>query len=203
MTQLLSGTIVIALLHALIPNHWLPLIAVARTEGWKNGSLLKIALFSAIAHVAGTVLLGILLGKLSNALATQLESYVHWFGAIVLVAFGIYYLLSKHRHLSYGNTVNENKTSQLRWAFFFSTMMFFSPCLEVQSLFISAGVYGMRSTLIMAAFYSIISVTGIVLLALFTFRGIKLIDTHLIEQYEKQITGIVLVAVGVLTFFIH
>lgn len=203
MTQLLSGTIVIALLHALIPNHWLPLIAVAKAEGWGNGSLLRIALFSAIAHVVGTVLLGILLGKLSNELAAEFESYVHWFGAVVLILFGIYYLLSKHRHLSYGNTVTETKNSQLRWTFLFSSMMFFSPCLEVQSLFISAGVYGLNATLLMAAFYAIISITGIVLLALLTFRGIKLIDTHFLEHYEKQITGSVLVAVGVLTFFIH
>lgn len=203
MAQLLSGTILIALVHALIPNHWLPLVAVAKAEGWKNKSLLKIALLSAIAHVVGTVLLGILLGKLSSELAEQFETYVHWFGSIALVLFGVYYFFSRHKHLSYDRVVHEAKNSQLRWTFLFSTMMFFSPCLEVQSLFISSGVYGMQYTLLMAGVYSLISITGIVLLVVLSYRGIKLIDTHFLEHYEKQITGTILIAVGVLTFFIH
>ncbi|GAA4341018.1 hypothetical protein GCM10023184_39130 [Flaviaesturariibacter amylovorans] len=81
--------------------------------------------------------------------------------------------------------------------------MFFSPCLEVQSLFISAGVYGMNNTLLMAAFYGVISVSGIMLLVFLTFRGVRLIDMHILERFEKQITGSVLVIVGILTFFIH
>ena len=203
MAQLLSGTILIALIHALIPNHWLPLVAVAKAEGWNNKVLLKTALLSSLAHVVGTVLLGILLGKLSNELASQFETYVHWFGSIILILFGMYYFFSKHKHQAYEKGIGEIKNSQLRWTVLFSTMMFFSPCLEVQSLFISAGVYGMNYTLVMAAVYSSISITGIVLLVLLTYRGIKLIDTKILEHYEKQITGSVLAAVGVLSFFIH
>lgn len=203
MTQLLSGTILIALLHALIPNHWLPLVAVAKAEGWKNGSLLKVAFFSSIAHVLGTVLLGILLGKFSNEIAVRFETYVHWFGSVILILFGGYYFFSRHKHLAYESPVKHKKNSQLQWTFLFTTMMFFSPCLEVQSLFISAGVYGMNYTLLMAGVYSLISITGIVILVILTFRGIKLMDIHYLENYEKQITGTVLVAVGVLTFFIH
>lgn len=203
MTQLLSGTILIALVHALIPNHWLPLIAAAKAEGWKNNVLLKTALFSSIAHVAGTVLLGILLGRLSNELAAQFESYVHWFGSIVLMLFGMYYFFSKHNYVAHQKTDKEIKNTQLRWTVLFSTMMFFSPCLEVQSLFISAGIYGMDYILTIAGAYSFISIGGIVLLVVLTYKGIKVIDTHYLEHYEKQITGSVLVAVGVLTFFIH
>lgn len=203
MTQLLSATILIALVHALIPNHWLPLVAVAKAEGWKNNVLLKAAMLSSISHVVGTVLLGILLGRLSHELAKQFETYVHWFGSVVLVLFGVYYFFSKHKHVTYQKSVTKIKNSQLRWTFLFSTMMFFSPCLEVQSLFISAGIYGMDYTLLMAGAYSLISITGIVLLVMLTYRGVKLIDTHFLEQFEKQITGSVLLAVGVLSFFIH
>lgn len=203
MVEILTGTLVIALLHALIPNHWLPLVAVAKAEAWRTPGLLKTALFSSIAHVMGTVLLGVVLGKLSNELASKFENYVHWFGSLVLVLFGVYYFFSKHRHNSFNGSNGAVKRSQVRWIIFFSTIMFFSPCLEVQSLFISAGVYGMNYTLLMAAVYSVISVTGIVFLVMMTYKGIKLIDIHFLEHYEKQITGSVLTAVGVLTFFIH
>lgn len=40
-------------------------------------------------------------------------------------------------------------------------MMFLSPCLEVESLFLSAGVFGMGAVFSMAATYAVISILGI------------------------------------------
>ncbi|WP_262712891.1 hypothetical protein [Hymenobacter radiodurans] len=34
MFELLTGAFVLSLLHAAIPNHWAPVLAVARAEGW-------------------------------------------------------------------------------------------------------------------------------------------------------------------------
>ena len=31
---IISGTIFISVLHGVIPNHWLPVLAVSRKEGW-------------------------------------------------------------------------------------------------------------------------------------------------------------------------
>ena len=34
MLQLLTGALLLSLLHAAIPNHWAPVLAVARAERW-------------------------------------------------------------------------------------------------------------------------------------------------------------------------
>jgi hypothetical protein len=34
MLELLTGTLLLSLLHAAIPNHWAPVLAVARAERW-------------------------------------------------------------------------------------------------------------------------------------------------------------------------
>jgi len=53
-----AGTVLLAFVHALIPNHWLPLVAVARAEGWKAREVTVITFIAALAHVLGTVALG-------------------------------------------------------------------------------------------------------------------------------------------------
>lgn len=82
-------------------------------------------------------------------------------------------------------------------------MMFLSPCLEVESLFLSAGAYGMNHVIVMAVAYAIVSISGIVALVLFAYQGIKLLNTHFFEHHEKRLTGGILICVGILSFFIH
>lgn len=205
MTQILLGTLVLALVHAMIPNHWLPLVAVARAENWTKVDLVKVSVISAFAHVLGTILLGILLGNIGQTLAHQFDEYVHLIAPVMLILFGLIYLTIKlpHHHHTKEQEMKKYKRSKQRWIFIFVAMMFLSPCLEVESLFLSAGAYGMTQVLIMATAYAIISVSGIVALVMLTYRGIKLINTHFFEYHEKRITGGVLILVGILSFFIH
>jgi hypothetical protein len=34
MISIITGSLIISLLHAVIPNHWLPVIAIGRKEKW-------------------------------------------------------------------------------------------------------------------------------------------------------------------------
>ena len=63
MIGLLTATIILSIIHALIPNHWLPLVAVAKAEKWEVKELMLVGFASALAHVLGTIALGIVLGR--------------------------------------------------------------------------------------------------------------------------------------------
>ena len=68
MLSLLTGTLILAAIHALIPNHWLPLVAVAKAEGWKQKEITTVTLLAAAAHVFGTIALGIVLGFIGEGI---------------------------------------------------------------------------------------------------------------------------------------
>ncbi|RYF36308.1 MAG: hypothetical protein EOO38_27860 [Cytophagaceae bacterium] len=85
----------------------------------------------------------------------------------------------------------------------FIIMMFLSPCLEVESLFLSAGAYGMKLVSLISVIYAIVSISGIMLLVNLGFKGVNLLSAHFIEHNEKRISGVVLIVVGILTFFLH
>ncbi len=82
-------------------------------------------------------------------------------------------------------------------------MMVLSPCLEVESRFLSAGAYGMGLVGLKAVIYALVSISGIMLLVNLGYKGVTLLPASFIEHNEKRISGMVLIIVGVVSFFLH
>ncbi|MGE5520001.1 MAG: hypothetical protein ACM3VS_08760 [Candidatus Dadabacteria bacterium] len=205
MYSIFFGTVLLGLVHALIPNHWLPLVAVAKAEHWKQKDLSGITFLAALAHVTGTVILGIILGVIGKELKEEYGRIIQIGTAVLLIAFGLIYFTVNlpHHHHSAQKDVAEFKRSRRRWIVIFIIMMFLSPCLEVESLFLSAGAFGMWMVTLMAITYAIISILGIMLLVSLGYRGVNLLPAEFIEHNEKRISGIVLILVGIVTFYLH
>lgn len=205
MYSIITGTIFLGIIHALIPNHWLPLVAIAKSEKWDRNELMLVTSITASAHVLGTVILGIALGLVGTRLAHEYEGYVHVIAPVLLILFGLIYFTVNlpHHHHAGKQDVEQYKKSKTKWVLFFTAMMFLSPCLEVESLFLAAGAYGFDNILLLALVYALISITGILTLVMVAFKGIHLINSHFIEHNEKRITGMVLILVGIVTFFLH
>ena len=205
MFSVIAGTVLLAMVHALIPNHWLPLVAVARAEKWKLKDVTTITFISALAHVMGTVALGIVLGRIGKEMQEKYGSIIYLVSSILLIVFGlIYYTVNlPHHHHSSQKDVAQYKRSKRRWILIFIFMMFLSPCLEVESLFLSAGAYGMGLVTLLSVIYAIVSISGILILVNLGYKGVNLLSAHFIEHNEKRISGIVLILVGILSFFLH
>lgn len=205
MFSLVAGTFILALVHALIPNHWLPLVAVARAEKWKVRDINSITFISATAHVLGTVALGLVLGMIGKELAEQYGHAINVAASILLIIFGlVYYTVNlPHHHHSQQQDVAKYKRSKRKWVLIFIVMMFLSPCLEVESLFLSAGAFGMGTVTLLSVVYAIVSISGILLLVNLGSKGVNLLPAEFIEHNEKRISGAVLIAVGIISFFLH
>jgi uncharacterized protein YjeT (DUF2065 family) len=205
MFSVVIGTIVLAMVHALIPNHWLPLVAVARAEKWKPKEVNLITLLAALAHVTGTVALGIVLGVIGKELVRDYGNTVYVASSLLLIVFGLIYFTVNlpHHHHSTQKDLVAYKRSKRKWVLIFIVMMFLSPCLEVESLFLSAGAYGMPAVFMLSFIYASVSITGILLLVNLGYKGTRLFSAHFIEHHEKRISGIVLIIVGIISFFLH
>lgn len=205
MYSIIIGTILLSIIHALIPNHWLPLVAIARTEKWTKSELFLISSVTATAHVLGTVILGTILGIIGTTLAHKYEDYIHIIAPVLMIVFGlVYFSINRSYH---GDPVGENtkdyRKSKTKVIAIFVLMMFLSPCLEVQSLFLAVGAFGMDAILLLGLVYAIISVIGIMSFVMLAFKGSQLLNSGFMQHHEKRITGFVLIIVGIVTFFIH
>lgn len=205
MLSLLTGTVLLAAVHALIPNHWLPLVAVARAEGWTPKEITTITLLAAAAHVFGTIALGFVLGFIGKELSEEYGKAITVAASVLLIAFGLIYFTVNlpHHHHSTQQDVKAYERSKTRWVAIFIGMMFLSPCLEVESLFLSAGAFGMGAVAALSVVYAVISIFGIYLLVSLGMKGVNLLPANFIEHNEKKISGAVLIVVGIVTFFLH
>ncbi len=205
MFSIIAGTVLLAMVHALIPNHWLPLVAVARAEGWKQKEVTSITFIAALAHVTGTVALGLVLGVIGKELQEDFGNTIYIVSSILLIVFGLIYFTVNlpHHHHSEQKDLVAYQRSKNKWILIFIVMMFLSPCLEVESLFLSAGAYGMGLVSLMAVIYAVVSISGIMFLVTLGCKGVQLLPAAFIEHNEKKISGMVLIIVGVVSFFLH
>jgi nickel/cobalt transporter (NicO) family protein len=205
MFTVITGTVLLAMVHALIPNHWLPLVAVAKAEQWKQQEVTTVTFLAALAHVTGTILLGFVLGTIGKELEAEYGETINVASSILLIVFGLIYFTVNlpHHHHSEQKDVAAYKRSKKRWVLIFIIMMFLSPCLEVEGLFLSAGAYGMGTVTLMSVIYALVSISGILLLVNLGHKGVNLLPAQFIEHNEKRISGFVLILVGIVSFFLH
>ena len=87
----------------------------------------------------------------------------------------------------------------MRWGVVFSlaAAMFFSPCLEIEGYFLTAGQYGWNFVLLVALVYGVVTILGMLLWVRLALGGLQRLDWHAVEHNAGLITGLTLVASGV------
>ena len=93
---LVLTTVLTAVVHTLIPDHWLPFVLVSRAEGWSVRRTISMTMLSALLHVSLSIALGLVIvgagvgaEKAVLGLGEALESITGW----MLVVFGVVYML--------------------------------------------------------------------------------------------------------------
>ena len=81
--------------------------------------------------------------------------------------------------------------------------MFLSPCMEIEAYFLLAGTQAPWLIWFIAVLYFVITTAGMVTLVRFAYKGILKLNWHTLEHNAGIITGVTLVATGILAFFIH
>src|SRR4028119_1219609 len=203
MISIITGSLIISLLHAVIPNHWLPVIAIGRKEKWTLEEITYVTLISALAHGISTVLLGFILSYLGAELADRVNHFTHIIVPCILIILGLFFIYRhhKHKHFHLSEEVKQ-KRSKKTIITALVIAMFFSPCLEIEAFFLLAGAQARWFVWSIALMYLLITTTGMVLLVQYAFRGLLKLNWHSLEHNAGIITGLTLVATGIITFFI-
>jgi putative Mn2+ efflux pump MntP len=204
LTQILIGSFLLSILHAVIPNHWLPILAIGKKEGWSTKEVTQVTLISASAHALSTVLLGLILSYLGAEMEDHIDEFTHLIAPSILILLGVVFIYRHHRHKHFH--INENlkrKRSKIQIIMVLAVAMFFSPCMEIEGYFLLAGTHEGWLVWFIALMYFLITITGMALLVRYAYKGLLKINWHKLEHNTGIITGITLVITGIISFFIH
>ncbi len=197
--QLFISVLSISILHAILPNHWLPVVAISRQLGWTARKTAGITMLAALAHSLSTVIIGILLA-LGGLTLSGILPYFRFIAAGILVILGLLFVW-RHQHHMHFHLRELKVEAHPKMGYILGSLllaMFLSPCLEVGALFLVAGTDGMHTTLIVAAIYTVTSALGMTLFAWLALQGLKRFDWHKLEHSSGLISGIILIATGVM-----
>lgn len=206
MIQLFIGSFLLSLIHALIPNHWIPLITIGKAEKWTTRETLGASAIVAISHALSTVLLGIIIGLIGLKLANSYQHAAMIVAPLILILMGLIYFGMDFKHSHNEHIPNQNKLKKKSKTAILITLclaMFFSPCLEIETYYFTAGIYGWKGILLVSVIYLFVTVGSILLLVYLGSKSIERFNWHFLDHYEKKITGSILIILGIISFFIN
>jgi nickel/cobalt exporter len=210
MWQVFFGSIFLSTIHALIPNHWIPLVTLSKSEGWTRRETFFATFITGFSHTLSTIIIGIIVGFIGVKLTESYRIVTDTAAPVILILLGIAYILldlrnSYHHHHQHNhfqiNQVNEKKKT--RWAILvsLSIAMFLTPCVEIEAYYFQAGTIGWTGIFIVSAVYLLTTLLFMFLLVYLGLKGINKFNSHYLGHHEKLITGIVLVLLGIVAFF--
>lgn len=208
MLELIIGSFILSLTHALIPNHWFPLVAISNTQKWTRTESLKITAITGFSHTASTIIFGIVVGFIGYRLNSSLEVITDFAAPVILILLGTVFIILNYTtgHVHSHMLAEKNKVKKKSKFAIVTTLgisMFFSPCIEIEAFYFTAGLYGWTGILTLSIIYLAVTVVFLIFLVDIGRKSIdKLRDKlHFLEKQERLITGIVLIVLGIFTYF--
>jgi sulfite exporter TauE/SafE len=192
-----------------MPDHWIPIAMISRTEKWSRTETSWITAFIAIPHIISTILIGIIIGIIGFKLSSTHEFVMRVAAPLILVAIGLIYVSldfkgnSQHHDKDLTRTDASSKKSKFAIILPLATALFFSPCVAIGSYFIVVGTRGWSGIVMVSAIYLCVTILGMVVMVNLALKGVKKIEWHFLERYERLVTGAVLIILGLLIYIVE
>lgn len=217
---LAATTAFTAVLHTLIPDHWLPFVLVARSEGWEIRRTATLTALSATLHVAVSLGLGVVAHFLARGAeaAAEIGESMERLSALLMILFGLLYagwFLARggHQH-SFGmhpHHVPEPLHARDRThphdlppggrtrGLALAAIVGFNPCVLVIPYVHLAGSRGPAALALVAAAFAASTITCLVGVVLLGLRGTARLESPFLIRYGEALSGGLIVLTGLIT----
>jgi nickel/cobalt transporter (NicO) family protein len=209
MWEIFSGSLILSVIHALIPNHWIPLIAISKAEKWSKKETLFATFITGFSHTFSTIIIGIIVGFVGIKLSESYHYITQIAAPVILLLLGVIYVLldlfssHHHHHTETDEQALKNKKSKLAIITSLSIAMFLTPCFEIEAYYFQAATVGWPGIFVVSAVYMFVTLFIMLTLVYLGIKGISKFKSHFLEHHEKRITGIVLILLGILAYFVE
>jgi nickel/cobalt exporter len=184
------------------PGHWLPVVLLAKSRGWR----LQTAALASLVTASGHVVLSLVLAGIAMAIgAKALHEYEHRieaFAGLGLAVFGLFFAISSYlRHARcHGHTHHgpEPKAGQqpLRDALGFLFLVGFSPCVAIFPVFLAAMPWGVAGWVLTGVAFAAGVVAAIGGSVVVVSLGALKLDHPVFEHFGDVLTGAAMVLLG-------
>jgi hypothetical protein len=204
MSSILAGAFLVSVAHAILPDHWLPMVLISRAEKWSQAETLWITALVTIPHLVSTILLGLLVGLIGFRLSSAYEVLMGFVAPAMFILIGLVYVYRNYRaegHHHGADISSLGDRSKRKVVTFMATALFFSPCVPMGSYFFIVGTEGVAALALVSVIYIVATLGVLLLMVALGRRGIERLQWYFLEHNENLITGLVLIVLGIIIFF--
>ena len=200
--SLIGATFIIALTHAVMPNHWMPFALIGKGQNWSLSKTIFITAIAGLGHSVVTCILGSIIALLGFHITKYAETVAEPLAASILIILGITFIIigrlkpNPHDH-------NHSKFSDKTIVISLFMMLSCSPCIAVLPIFLAASTFSWKMLLLLSIILSATTVSSMLVLTTIAYTGVKKINLCMIEHYEREIIGGILSIIGIIFLIAH
>lgn len=200
-----AGSAAVGVLHALLPDHWIPFVLLAKARRWDLGRSLAAVVAGGMAHLGSTAALGLLLGFLGAEAIRRVGPAAEFAGAGILAVFGLLLSLrglrsarSGEGHSHSGDHAHPHDPGRRpdRSHLLEGAVLGVRPCVEAIPVFVAAAAYGLTSSILAVLAWVVATLGGMVAVVWVSLIGLKSFKPDFLERYGELAAGLVILLMG-------
>ena len=195
-------------LHTVIPDHWMPFAALARSRRWGALHTARVTFLCGFGHVTVSAILGVI------ALFIGLET-VHAFGAslenksiYLLIGFGAIYMawglwrsfkrdplaVMHHHHHHHAHGHNDHDHGLTEWSLF--VLFSADPCVAVIPMIMAVAGAGWAAVLGVIVVYEAATIATMIVLVATARAGAQAIKFAWFDRFGDAVAGALILVLG-------
>ena len=207
-----AGTV--GFLHSILPDHWVPLAVVGRTQRWSIARVARVSFLASIGHVLTSLLIAAIIAAVGLQFRSAFESQQGHIVGVILVLTGIGFLIwaltghgghsheggDRHSHEDHDHDHGLHAAEESLVRRFAAIAGPFgaaaSPDLTILPVALAASAVGIGTVVGCLISFSTVTIgTFVVLTVAATLAGYQ-VKGEWLEEYGNAITAVVLIGIG-------
>jgi nickel/cobalt transporter (NicO) family protein len=202
--------------HAILPDHWIPLAVIGRTQRYPLRRVARLSLLAGIAHVLVSIVIGAVIIAVGLQLRSAVQSAQDTIIGALLIATGIGFAVLEltghghhhdghdHDHHDHGEAPgHDHPPTERRGARGLAAVMVpfgaaASPDLTILPVFLAATTAGAATAIGSLVIFAAVTIVTIVSLTLIAASGGYKIEGAWLERWGNAFTALVLIVIGTL-----
>jgi nickel/cobalt transporter (NicO) family protein len=223
-----AGTV--GFLHSILPDHWVPLAVVARTQRWTLLRTARTSLLASVGHVLTSIVLGGIIAAVGLQFRKTFETQQGHIVGVVLVFTGIGFLIwglagHGHHHQDHDHGLHnalehpeaeshsllrghdhdhvkheDRSASRRMTAILIPFGAAASPDLTILPVFLAASAIGLGTVIDVLTTFSVVTLTTFVVLTVGATLAGYQVKGEWLEDHGNTITAVVLLGIGIAVY---
>jgi nickel/cobalt exporter len=208
----------VGFLHSILPDHWVPLAVIGRTQRWSIARVARVSFLASVGHVLTSIIIAGIIALIGLQFRHTFETEQGHIVGIVLLLTGIGFLVwsltghhhhdhhhaadaPEHHHSPDAHSTPDERSLARRFAAIavpFGAAA--SPDLTILPVALAASAVGSAAVLACLASFTLVTLATFVILTVgATIAGYQ-VKGEWIEEHGNLITALVLIGIGLAVY---